>query len=577
MRESALTLREQIGEVANMFKRASIQLLSLHDQIYANMAMHQNEIVSVNRLPPEILSEIFLDLAESLASREYRRERLSAVRNEWLRVTRVCRRWREVAVGQPLLWNVLDYNTGNARRQTHEAALNRQWLRRAGCAPLDICIGGTNLIDEETLAELAARCGQIRRLWIRLFDPADILSRFAGPATHLEELTIQSFIGAARLPTLVGGDTPFLKRLAMSGKALPSLLDRFSGRVHLELANQVYKERADYVAFLGMLRSSPGLESLSMCRCAAGPDIRPYVARFDGDESDVLRMPRLANLTTTLCQAPLHCAVLSRIVLVPEQKVTVKITVFQLDDVRPSQARPARAASSTNPIYGDLTSLTFDVDYSLSVRFEGPTSVGSLCCEENFQALDGEVTDLGAQVFVDLRHIFRFSSLETLRIQGKAAFLLRPWDDWCRVLGDMTSLITLEIDLHLLSDISRPPLWLNCLTDEDAEWRAYPAPHLHTLRIIPPPTDGLYSPLSVLENRHRSGHRLHRLDVIFGPKDGEQQPNWQTLMRWREDKEELLQFVDEFEYLDGPSFDHPTAREWAAYINVDIDSADDSA
>ena len=66
----------------------------------------KSSAVTVSILSPEILSEVFLELAGSLTTRS-----MSASLRErayrWIVVTEVCRFWREVALGCPALWTYI--------------------------------------------------------------------------------------------------------------------------------------------------------------------------------------------------------------------------------------------------------------------------------------------------------------------------------------------------------------------------------------------------------------------------------------------------------------------------------------
>ncbi|KAF9051790.1 hypothetical protein BJ165DRAFT_1303086, partial [Panaeolus papilionaceus] len=74
----------------------------------------RNRFVPISRLPPEIISRVFLclrdhvssasnPLAPILRSHEQHIQKLS-----WTVTMRVCRQWRDIALGYPELWNNID-------------------------------------------------------------------------------------------------------------------------------------------------------------------------------------------------------------------------------------------------------------------------------------------------------------------------------------------------------------------------------------------------------------------------------------------------------------------------------------
>ncbi|KAI0080352.1 hypothetical protein K474DRAFT_312909 [Panus rudis PR-1116 ss-1] len=67
-------------------------------QEYARvLSVTHNSLLPINRLPSELLSEVLLLLSEQ-----------SYTPSEWVRVTHVCQRWRDVALGCPALWTSID-------------------------------------------------------------------------------------------------------------------------------------------------------------------------------------------------------------------------------------------------------------------------------------------------------------------------------------------------------------------------------------------------------------------------------------------------------------------------------------
>ena len=108
-----------------------------HTEAILTMKRRLNSLVSITRLPPELLTEIFLhfaDLERASAVRPYHcatpyggGHQVGSVYN-WVRIAHVCHHWREVALTAPRLWTTISvgYNVAPVRemlqRAKHEAA-----------------------------------------------------------------------------------------------------------------------------------------------------------------------------------------------------------------------------------------------------------------------------------------------------------------------------------------------------------------------------------------------------------------------------------------------------------------------
>jgi len=105
------------------------------NSIVASAQMRRNALAPWASLPAEILSRVFEGMAieDSLGNMNSSRLRNQAglpfLTTEWLVVTRVCRRWREVAIGHATLWS----NLSNKHGMPWET-----YLQRAGTCSLSI-------------------------------------------------------------------------------------------------------------------------------------------------------------------------------------------------------------------------------------------------------------------------------------------------------------------------------------------------------------------------------------------------------------------------------------------------------
>lgn len=87
----------------------------------------------INHLPPEILSEIFL---ESLPAPNTRLSHHLNYLIQVLRVTHVCGQWRSLGIATPRLWTYLQFTRSSPR----EIAVATSWLERSGSQPISFNI-----------------------------------------------------------------------------------------------------------------------------------------------------------------------------------------------------------------------------------------------------------------------------------------------------------------------------------------------------------------------------------------------------------------------------------------------------
>jgi len=68
-----------------------------------SLKSRRNLLCPVSRLPPEVLSEVFLELAEQLQAQDRFKVDL-----KWISVAHVCRLWRDIALQHGRLWGKID-------------------------------------------------------------------------------------------------------------------------------------------------------------------------------------------------------------------------------------------------------------------------------------------------------------------------------------------------------------------------------------------------------------------------------------------------------------------------------------
>ena len=99
------------------------EIQRLNDLI-CSLKSRRNSLCSVSRLPTEVLSEIFLDLAEQLQVQDRFK-----VDFKWISVAHVCRLWRHIAFQRGRLWSRIDMTTPD---------LTAAFVDRSNGAPLAI-------------------------------------------------------------------------------------------------------------------------------------------------------------------------------------------------------------------------------------------------------------------------------------------------------------------------------------------------------------------------------------------------------------------------------------------------------
>uniref|UniRef100_A0A0W0EX32 Uncharacterized protein n=1 Tax=Moniliophthora roreri TaxID=221103 RepID=A0A0W0EX32_MONRR len=262
----------------------------------------RNSLQPVNRLPPELLSDIFL------LSKQHLPSFLPLVRggirffdnHSWLAILHVCRLWRGVAARCPALWGTIDNLRGGVNPQV--------CLKRSRGAPVDVFLSITGPefkpIQPELVDALIPHIPRFRQFHINTdgwFDPTPIYGSLKEPAPDLVSLSIvtkgRDVVGGV-LPSIFNDDMPKLRQLTLEHfTSWPTTY--FTNLTHCCLFDQwdaTATSRPTTSQFLDFLESSPGLEELALVR--AGP------ARLDVDDfpavspsNRVIELPRLRELS----------------------------------------------------------------------------------------------------------------------------------------------------------------------------------------------------------------------------------------------------------------------------------------
>lgn len=133
--------------------------------------------VPINSLPPEVLSTIFKQVqdARRLSESSFWDPLPSLHPERWFSMTHVCRYWRDVALGDPLLWTQIEFVP--CKGLSNKWDLPFDFLKRSAAAPLDVQVFCENGIHcHSAWKELERQCGRIRELHIIDLPTPDDLS-----------------------------------------------------------------------------------------------------------------------------------------------------------------------------------------------------------------------------------------------------------------------------------------------------------------------------------------------------------------------------------------------------------------
>ena len=208
-------------------------------RVFVQTSLRSNTRVAANALPPETLASIF-EIARgecscwlSATENRQRCEQHTSTWKHWIRITEVCRQWREVALDDCLLWNKI-----YIEKQCTKRVL--RCLRRAGDAPLDITISDYDTLPHPIRVELAQRYSQLRRLTIQnVAHSSDELASLirSTSAPLLERLDLVNTDWERHhgglLPLTFAYHTPRLRSLFLSGMAtLPLVQTNHLAHLH---------------------------------------------------------------------------------------------------------------------------------------------------------------------------------------------------------------------------------------------------------------------------------------------------------------------------------------------------------
>ncbi|KAJ7058414.1 hypothetical protein C8F01DRAFT_1232633 [Mycena amicta] len=319
---SRLALRTRIADIDQHIARLAIEISSLCEQKKDLEQELHAFVYPVLTIPPELTSEIFTQVVDSVGGTPYYPLTLASV----------CRRWREIALSSYRLWHRLDMD---CNRTNSPALLLELWLSRAGGLPLDIYV----LLDEsatetsifDTMVKFAPRW---RNLDLRL-DPSvpsavlPFLQDLPPALPLLQSLTLKGSINyVGEEPSIL---FPALQKITLVGPLLPTGMQNIHGVTTLVLRLVPYHE------LLRVLRLTPAVEVLDLEISSSASDL----------VMQALMSPLiLPALHTVTCRGDLSLSFLQDVAL--PGLLSLKLSAM-FDHHQISAALNAQPAGATSP------------------------------------------------------------------------------------------------------------------------------------------------------------------------------------------------------------------------------------
>ena len=235
------------------------QFLDKRDQILASMRAHQGLVSCIRRLPPEILSEIFV---RCLSPEAYIKPR---TRTAPLLLMCVCREWRKVALGTPRLWCSLSARPRHHREEQQVLFFCHHWLSRARGCPLSLAVDMRQNPVEVTQF-LQPYTSRVVRLHVT-FDSTTVPDLFLKDLPMLEHLSLAGNLRADPNIVIVQPEPRlrilFLDGVVFSAGVLSALKQRWT---HLTQLRVKRTHHMDGPVVLSLLALYPHLQDLAFSR-----------------------------------------------------------------------------------------------------------------------------------------------------------------------------------------------------------------------------------------------------------------------------------------------------------------------
>ena len=227
-----------------------------------------------NRLPPELLTAVFLEYAQQYQESYVDKNYLMTQVPHWVSVSYVCRYWRNVALDCANLWSHLFF-------------ISPKWvdelLRRSKAAPLIVHTDLCKVLEPHSgpigsLEKVLKNMERIQDIWIQ-YSSNDVMEiicpRLNVPAPLLQSLHLTSSSDISRYPfgiskDIFSGVIPRLKKVELTRCLVDWSSPIFNELTELSLEHIVNNRMEP---FLLVLRRLPGLRQLHLCHALPTVDL----------------------------------------------------------------------------------------------------------------------------------------------------------------------------------------------------------------------------------------------------------------------------------------------------------------
>jgi hypothetical protein len=178
----------QIDDEIARLQKSLENLEHKRDALLAYSKAHIPLVAPVRRLPPEILSEIFIHCVGTNCFDSFTQFSLPRLDNTPLLLGSICSKWRSISLSTPRLWASFSLTIW-PRYLKHDIPLAKTWLARAGACPLSIQLssrGGDQNSMDQLMQVFLLHCEYWYDVWLSL-SPA-VMSQLSPAKNRLRRL-----------------------------------------------------------------------------------------------------------------------------------------------------------------------------------------------------------------------------------------------------------------------------------------------------------------------------------------------------------------------------------------------------
>jgi hypothetical protein len=291
----------------------------------------QNAAQPVNQLPSDILAAIMQQYrVDSRVYDDVGRRKAEEFPHQWFKLGAVCRHWRAVFLGHPLLWTDITLTSPtcldlilsrSAEAPCHVISALGDWETRAECYALLLCRARHRIrhLDVVLPPELGAISSGSAAA--RLRDPAT----WCLPA--LESVYINAFYGyeVALVQLLCNGLTrsPFLQRIDIQSASWTGASACVRpGLRSLRMCNTY--PRLNWIQWIDALRTTPDLDILELANAVC--DVETHSNPAPTEQIPLLRLKRLRLLANTSKAGESNANLLDHLVLPSLSSVSLLVS-----------------------------------------------------------------------------------------------------------------------------------------------------------------------------------------------------------------------------------------------------------